>query len=502
MGIIAWFKEKIKMLFKTDAEKAFGVETYLSPEMDNAIKLWGQLEGAHELTPPWVKGKVETIRFSNTMADELAKLIVQNIDIKVQGLRPGIMPEQMQKVFDEYVLQKSTDFMCDVAKFGGVMAKWDGKGIQFLRPDMFLVTEFDSNGDIHGCIFFSYHAEGKKYYTRAECHRFESVNRTNEATGQTETVNIYHISNKAFLSDNQNEIGREVPLSRTIWEDIAPEVWAENIVKPLFRYIKCPTSNTIDPDSPLGVPCFVNCMAEFKAIDTAWSTMQSENRKSVPMMIVDQSVIMYAEQNGIELPEFVANVGNLDTSNGTGGSPVEMWQPQIQVTTRKEAINFYISVAAFKCGFDPGYFVFDGQTVQMATATQVRVTQKRTADTVMSYRDALDRPMPNGDGRVGAIHDIAYIIGVMLTAYGSNGVIVQDNESDNYKLFCSFSDLLANEEEDKLFDYQLSQNQYMAKWRFLVRRMGLTEEEAKQMIQEAVEESRANEQNESLFGEE
>lgn len=34
MGLIAWFKEKMKMLFKTDAEKAFGVETYLSPEMD------------------------------------------------------------------------------------------------------------------------------------------------------------------------------------------------------------------------------------------------------------------------------------------------------------------------------------------------------------------------------------------------------------------------------------------------------------------------------------
>ena len=39
MGLIAKLREKIKMLFKTDAEKAFGVETYLSPEMDNAIKL-------------------------------------------------------------------------------------------------------------------------------------------------------------------------------------------------------------------------------------------------------------------------------------------------------------------------------------------------------------------------------------------------------------------------------------------------------------------------------
>lgn len=498
MGLIAWFKEKIRMLFKTDAEKAFGVETYLSPEMDAAIKLWGQLEGAHELTPPWAKGKVETIRFSNTLADELAKLIVQNIDIKVEGLRPGIMPEQMQKVFDEYVLQKSTDFMCDVAKFGGVMAKWDGKGIQFLRPDMFLVTEFDSNGDIHGCIFFSYHAEGKKYYTRAEWHRFESVNRTNEATGQTETVSIYHISNKAFLSDNQNEIGREVPLSRTIWADIAPEVWAENIVKPLFRYIKCPTSNTIDPDSPLGVPCFVNCMAEFKAIDTAWSTMQLENRNSEPMLIVDQSAIQYANMNGIELPEFISKTG-LDLSESN--SPVEQWQPTLQVTTRKEAINFYISVAAFKCGFDPGYFVFDGQTVQMATATQVRVTQKRTADTVMSYRDVLDRPMPNGEGRVGAIHDIAYIINAMLMAYGANGVAIPNNENGNYKLFCSFSDLLANEEEDALMDKQLADTGYMPKWKWLVLHRGYTEKEARALVAEAQMESMGSEQ-EGLFGDE
>ena len=70
------------MLFKTDAEKAFGVETYLSPEMDAAIKLWQQLESGN---PPWVEGDTRTIRFSNTVARELSKLITQNIDIKVQA---------------------------------------------------------------------------------------------------------------------------------------------------------------------------------------------------------------------------------------------------------------------------------------------------------------------------------------------------------------------------------------------------------------------------------
>ena len=68
---------------------------------------------------------------------------------------------------------------------------------------------------------------------------------------------MYRVSNKAFVSDNQDEIGRPTDLKNTKWADIVPEFTAENLEKPLFVYIKNPYSNTIDPDSPLGVSCFV-----------------------------------------------------------------------------------------------------------------------------------------------------------------------------------------------------------------------------------------------------
>ena len=497
MGLIAWFKEKIRMLFKTDAEKAFNVETYLSPEMDDAIKLWEQLESGN---PPWLKeSNGRTIAFWNTIAEELAKLITQNIDVKVQGTRSGEMPDKMQKIIGKYFLQNATDNIHAMVFFGGVMVKWDGKGTEYLTPDMFLITEFDSNKDVWGAIFFSYHSVGKKFYKKAEWHRFETETIKNSETGEDETVRIYHISTKAFVSDNQDEFGKEIPLSQTKWADIAPDFWVENLEKPLFRYIKCPIYNFIDSGSPLGVSCFANCIEEFRLLDIAMSTMGKETKNSAPMMIVDQSVIGYADQNGIELPEFVANVGNLDTSNGTGGSPVAQWQPTMQVTSRKEGINFYLSVIGFKCGFDPGYFVFDGQTIQVATATQVRVTQKRTADTALSYRDILDKPNSNGEGRIGAIHDIAYIINAMLVINGD----VLLSENGNYKLFCSFADLLKNEEEDAAMDLQLANQGFMAKWKWLVLHRGYTEEEAKKMVQEAVEERNANQPEESrLFGEE
>lgn len=476
------------MLFKTDAEKAFGVETYLSPEMNTAIKLWGQLESGK---PPWLKDSDgRTVAFWNTIAEEWAKLITQNIDIKVQGIRSGEMPEKMQKIIDKYFLKNARDNIHAMVFWGGIMAKWDGEGIEFLKPNMFLPTEYDSSGEIKAAIFFSYYQSDKKFYTKAEWHRFETETKDGVST------RIYHVSTKAFRSDNQDDIGREVQLSETKWKDIEPEFWAENLEKPLFRYIKCPVYNFIDSDSPLGVPCFANCTEELRWLDIAMSTMGTETENSTPMLMVDQSVIQYATMNGIQLPKFIMNTG-IDLS-GDGSKPVEQWQPQLQVASRKEGINFYLSVIGYKCGFDPGYFVFDGQNIQVTTATQVRVTQKRTADTALSYRDVLDKPNTNGDGRVGAIHDIAYIINAMLVINGD--VPLTDN--GNYELFCSFADLLKNEEEDAAMDLQLANQGFMAKFRWLVLHRGYTEKEAKQMVQEAVEESRANEPKEGLFGEE
>lgn len=492
MGLIAWFKEKIRMLFKTDAEKAFGVETYLSPEMDAAIKLWGQLESGK---PPWLKeSDGRTIGFWNTIAEEWAKLITQNIDIKVQGIRSGDMPEKMRKIIDKHFLQNAKDNIHTMVFWGGVMVKWYGSGVEYLRPDMFLVTEFDSNKDIWGAIFFSYYSKGKKFYKRAEWHRFETETLKNAETGENETVRIYHVSTKAFLSDNQDEFGREIPLAKTKWSDIEPEFWVENLDKPLFRYVRCPIYNFVDPDSPLGASCFANCMEEFRALDIAMSTLGKETKNSSPMMMIDQSAIMYAKQNGIELPEFIDKTG-LDLSEGN--SPVEQWQPTLQITSRKEGINFYLSIIGFKCGFDPGYFVFDGQSIQATTATQVRVTQKRTADTALSYRDVLDKPNSNGEGRTGAIHDIAYIINAMLIINSE----VLPSENGNYELYCSFADLLKNEEEDALLDKQLSDTGYIPKWKWLVLHRGYTEEEARALVAEAQMESMGSNQ-EGLFGDE
>lgn len=488
MGLITWIKEKFKMLFKTDAEKAFGVETYLSPEMDAAIKLWGQLESGK---PPWVKGDTRTIRFSNTVARELAKLITQNIDIKVQSkYGTGETAKRIQKAIDDCFLKNAQENMEKVIRLGGVMAKWNGDGMDYIPPDRFLVTEFDSNGEVTGAIFFSYYQKEKKFYTRAEWHRFEDGERRDEA-GESVSVRVYRVSNKAFVSDNQDEIGRPTDLKNTKWADIVPEFTAENLEKPLFVYIKNPYSNTIDPDSPLGVSCFSECIEELRWLDIAMSTMGVETEDSAPKMIIGQSAIQYAEANGIELPRMVLKTGLDDMTD----KPFEQWQPTLQVASRTDGINFLLSIISYKTGFDPGYFVFNGQTISVATATQVEATERRTINTVGDYRDILSCPDSNGDGRIGAIHDIAYIMDAMAVINGESA----PSEFGNYEVYADFADLTRNAEEDRSRALLLTDKGFYPKWYYLVHNEGFTEEEARAIVAEAKSE---NEPKEGLFGEE
>ena len=226
------------------------------------------------------------------------------------------------------------------------------------------------------------------------------------------------------------------------------------------------------------------------------STMGIETEDSAPKMIVGQSAIQYAETHGIKLPRLVLKEIGADDLDG--GKPFEQWQPQLQVASRTEGINFYLNIISAKVGLDTGTFVFNGQKVVVATATQIEATERKTINTMMMYRQVLDRPESNGDGRVGVIHDIAYIINAMEVINGD----IAPSEFGNYELYADFGDPVSNKEEDKFVELQLANQGYMAKWRFNVRHLGLTEEEAKKMVQEAVEERNANQPEERLFGEE
>jgi len=467
-------------MFRNNMEKVFPVETYLSSAMEGAITEWEYLEqGVPKLLNGFTPEKnvpddLLSIRFPNMVAHELATLTTQNIDVRIES-RDKIRAGLLQSTLDKYFLTDSLNVVERMLMLGGVFCKYNGEGFDYLAPDRVLVTNFASDGEISGAIFFTYIQRGKDFYTRAEWHRFEGTDE--------EGKRVYKISNRAFKSKLQGDVGRQVSLKEVPeWASILPEAEFHGLVKPLFVYLKTPIVNTVDTLSPLGESIFQKSLAVLNILDTAMSSLGRETSQSSPMMVIDSVSLQMAKDQGIEIPPFVLALGKPAVENY-----VEQWQPKLQTEERLKTINWAISYISVSVGFDPGHFAFNGNMVTVNTATQVEALERHTINTVLSYRQLFDRPEKNGHGRVGYLHDMAYILDVMYTMHGT----LSENYFDAYKLYSDFSDLTSNEEEDKAFDFKLAEAGYISKARFLVRHYGVTEEEAKAMVEEAKAEAAA-----------
>ena len=451
MGLIQKIKAVFNRMFGVNEVKdIFGIEVSRSSEMQTALDLYKSMRSG---IPTWsMDGTIRPTRFSNVICREIANLTLFNVNVEIDG------NDALKKKFDEVLnaLQEKQEESCATC---GMMIKTDGQGIEFLDPDYFIITDTNTNGDVLAAVFFSYIKKGNRYYTKAEYHRFEDVN------GER----VYKISSKAFKSEDKNRIGSEISLEKVDeWKDILPEVEVRGLEYPLFVYWRNPYANAIDKESPLTVPVFAECIEELRWLDIALNKMGDEQEDSQHVTFVSQTVIQYANQNGIKLPRFVQGLEMGVDADGT----IQEHVPTMLVAERTSAINFYLSIIGYKCGFSNGYFSFD-ESRGIQTATQVESDDRRTLHTIESFRTILD-----GKNHDGVIHRILYILYATGTANGTIPV-------SGYQTACEFEDLVYNLEDDRARWWNYVVQGKVPAWMYFVKFEGMTEPEAKAMIEEA-----------------
>ncbi len=438
-----------RMLGRKDIEQIYNVEYNRSPEMVAAIDKYKDMRSG---LPPWcMDGKIRPTRFSNVICREIANLTLFNVEVQIDG--NAELQKQVEKVMN--TLQEKQEESCSSC---GLMIKSTGDGMEFLDPEYFVITETNSNGDVLAAIFFSYIRKGDLFFEKTEYHRFEEM--VNER--------VYRISSKAFRSERKDELGREIPLdSVPEWKDIEPEVAVHGLEEPLFAYWKNPFANTIDKESPLTVPVFSECIEELRWLDIALNMFGDETEDSRHVTYVPQTAIEYAENHSIQLPRFIQGI-----EMGTNEDSIKEHVPTMQVTERVAGINFLLSVIGYKCGFSNGYFSFD-ESRGIQTATQVEADDRRTLHTIEAFRTILD-----GKHHDGIIHKIIYMLYATGTA---NGTI----PTTNYDVACEFEDLVYNLEDDRARWWNYVTQAKVPAWMYFVKFEGMTEQEAKAMVEEA-----------------
>lgn len=443
------------MIFKGKVKDEFDVESIVSAAVERRIKDCADI---YKGNPAWLdeEENVKTVNFAKSICSETARLATLGIKVQIGGSARG---DYLQKVIDKYYFDMR-NWVEYASAYGTIVLKPTLDGIECVLPGDYMVTE-SKDGKITGIVFIDREREGKKYFTRLEYHRFVG--------------DIYWITNKCYIGDSENDLNESVDIEKTPWNELLEEVGIEKMESPLYGVLKMPQANNIDPQSPVTFAVFSEAIEELKDLDIAYSRNSEEIYDSSRTVLMDADRLIptggkvnmtaagfETARELMKLPKYVKNV----YGDGINSFYQEI-NPSLNTEARLTGINALLSQIGFKCGFSNGYFVFNEKT-GMITATQVESDDRRTIHFIKDVRDKLEC----------CLDELVYAINVFADLYQLAPVGV-------YEIVYDFGDITYNREEDRARWYGYAASNRIPFWYYLVKFEGMTEEDAKALVEEA-----------------
>lgn len=421
------------------------------------------------------KREFKSLNITKTASRRLASIIFnEKCNITLRELQDDIEPsEQLNQAIDflnetlkdnnfynlfELNLEKG------IAAGGFAMRPYvdhDKIKISWIRADQFYPLRSNTN-EISECAIATktIRTEGDEnyYYTLLEFHEWEE--------------DKYIISNELYKSDNENEVGKQVPLE-TIYEDVAERVEYEGMKRPLFAYFRTPGANNKSLESPLGAGIVDNAKEVLDVINTthdefAWEVHNGQRKVVVPaeFLRVDESHPPYfdADQN-----VFVGVYGadpNLGVKDIT--TPIRSVQ-------YKDALNHFLKEFEVQIGLSTGTMSYadDG----LKTATEIVSNNSMTYQTRSSYLTMVTKVVNE------LIHSIFELAGYGDMFSTRQPLFVIDY--DSYKVEINYEDGVFVDQNKQLDnDLKALTANVLPKREFLKRNYGLSDKEVDEWMDE------------------
>ena len=444
------------MIFRSKAKEEFNIEPIISQSMEDMIQ---KCFAIYQGKPYWLDDAdhIKTINFAKAVCSETARLAMLGTKITIDGsARAEWLQEQIDNIY--FKLRDWVEYGC---AYGTVILKPNGKGIDLVTPNNFMITDYE-NGEISGVVFVNREVVGKKYYTRLEYHRFID--------------DVYAITNRCYVGDSENDTSKSVDITKTPWSDLLEESFIQNVDSPLYGVLKMPHANNVDVDSPMGLPIFSDAIEELKDLDIAYSRNSKEILDSKRTVLIDSDKMFtsgtaVAKMSGIgmerarqdmKLPNYVKNV----YGNGKDDFYQEI-NPQLNTDIRLSGLNALLSQIGYKIGYSNGYFVFNEST-GIQTATGVEAEQQRTIQFIKDVRDKVE----------GCLDRVIYALNVFADLYNLSPV-------GAYEITFDFGDITYDREQDRTRWWGYVVSGKVPAWMYFTKFEGMSEEDAKAMVAEA-----------------
>ncbi len=450
--ILGWIRSVINKMFNTNIGTKFNVDIAISNKMSTAINLWDKM---YKDEAPWLNDNVISTGLPAAISRELATSTLVEFESEITGSkRADFLAEKYKKIKKN--LRKNLEYGCSLGSM--VLKPYVSNGqlfVDIVKGINFFPVEYDSNEECTAGIFVSRKIEGNYYFTRLEYHKLDIGNKH------------YTIINKAYKSTNEEILGQEISLnSISDWKDIDDIVEIDNIEKPLFGYFKIPFANTIDPDSPISVSVYSRAVKLIEEADKQFSRLLWEFEGTELAIDADPTALQSSKiiSDKLELPKLKERLFRAFGSNKEGKAFYEIFSPEIRETALYKGFNDILKRIEFVCGLAYGT-ISDPELIEK-TATEIRSAKQRSYATVKDIQTALED----------ALEDTIYAMDVLTTLYHLAPL-------GKYETSYTWDDsILVDAKEEQTVMMQEANMGYIKKEIYLMKRYGVTEEQAKKML--------------------
>lgn len=341
--------------------------------------------------------------------------------------------------------------------------------IGYCMADQFMPTAWN-NAEITEGVFISREAKNGYYYTRLEWHKWD---------GET-----YWVSNEVFRADQKGEsrepqdiLGFRYPLA-DIYPLLDENTPLQGIDRSLFAYYRTAIANNIDDNSPLGVSIYGNAMDTLKALDICYDSLVNEFRLGRKRIVVPAAMVrsVVDPDTGMVRRYFdpTNEVYEALSTDDPDQLKIQDESMTLRVEEHIEAINALLSILCLQLGFSSGTFTFD-RASGIKTATEVISENSKTFKTIKSHqlqvKSAIEK-IVDSIIEVAALYDLKY-----------EGVSIRELAAKGWESKVTFDDSILQDRQTNINEgILLVGNNLMSKKRFLVEKLGYTEEEADEEI--------------------
>lgn len=446
--------QEVTRILKEQGETA---EFAMSTRFANNINHWTSLyEGKFS-------GKDQILGLPASISSEIARLITLESKIKASG--QGEFTDLVQKTLDKIKEELRVFVEYGVAKGGLVFKPYitqGGIGIDFIQADEFIPISFDSNHEITQCAFASRVQRGSTYYTRIEFHKLKG----------SELI----VRNLAFASSMEEMLGAPISLeSVPEWSELENTVTIKNVNRLPFGYFRVPLANSQDSKSPLGISCFARAIPKIKTADKRYSEIDWEYVAKEAAVHVSEDLLDEDPTGKSRMPKgyerLYRKFAGSKRLRGNDDALLDVYSPEIRTDALLKGLNAQLRLIEFDCGLAYGT-ISDPQTVEK-TATEIKIAKQRSYAFITDCQMALQK----------AIEQFVDAIKLYATLYKIAPL------SDCELSFTWDDSIIVDSEQEQLKDMQKVNSGMMARFRYLMKWEGLSEEEAKQRVQEASEEN-------------